>query len=144
MTRVCAIDYGRTRTGVAFSDPSRTLAGETVVITEKNERALAQKLCVLFEEKQVGAVAVGLSVNMDGTVGSQGEKCRRFALLLSQMSQREVTLIDERRTTVDAHRILSENGVFRQKRKETVDAVAASLILEIFLTKLRGGERAQP
>ncbi len=144
MTRVCAVDYGRTRTGVAFSDPSRTLAGETVVITEKNERALAQKLCALFEEKQVGAVAVGLPVNMDGTVGPQGEKCRRFASLLSQMSRREVTLIDERRTTVDAHRILSENGVFRQKRKETVDAVAASLILEIFLKKLCGGEHAQP
>ena len=145
MTRVCAVDYGRTRTGVAFSDPSRTLAGETAVITEKNERALAQKLCALFEEKQVGAVAVGLPVNMDGTVGPQGEKCRRFAALLSQMSRREVTLIDERRTTVDAHRILSENGVFRQKRKETVDAVAASLILEIFLKKLRGGEEdAQP
>ena len=145
MTRVCAVDYGRTRTGVAFSDPSRTLAGETAVITEKNERALAQKLCALFEEKQVGAVAVGLPVNMDGTVGPQGEKCRRFAALLSQMSRREVTLIDERRTTVDAPRILSENGVFRQKRKETVDAVAASLILEIFLKKLRGGEEdAQP
>ena len=99
MTRVCAVDYGRTRTGVAFSDPSRTLAGETAVITEKNERALAQKLCALFEEKQVGAVAVGLPVNMDGSVGPQGEKCRRFAALLSQMSRREVTLIDERRTT---------------------------------------------
>ena len=145
MTRVCAVDYGRTRTGVAFSDPSRTLAGETAVITEKNERALAQKLCALFEEKQVGAVAVGLPVNMDGTVGPQGEKCRRFAALLSQLARRVVPLIDARRTTVDAHRILSENGVFRQKRKETVDAVAASLILEIFLKKLRGGgEDAQP
>lgn len=143
--KACAVDYGRTRTGVAFSDPSRTLVGETAVIMEKDERALAQKLCALFDEKGVSAVAVGLPVNMDGTVGPQGERCRRFAGLLARVSQREVTLIDERRTTVDAHRILSENGVFRQKRKETVDAVAAALILEIFLKKLRlDGENARP
>lgn len=145
MARACAVDYGRTRTGVAVSDPSRTLVGETVVINEKNERILAQKLCALFDEKGISAVAVGLPLNMDGTMGPQGERCRHFAALLSQMSRREVTLIDERRTTVDAHRILSENGVFRQKRKETVDAVAASLILEIYLKKLRsGGENARP
>ena len=129
MGRVCAVDYGRTRTGVAFSDASRTLAGETTVITEKNERLLAEQLAAL-------------PVNMDGTVGLQGEKCRRFAALLEARAGLPVTLIDERRTTIDAHRILTENGVFRQKRKETVDAVAAALILEIFLKRLAAEEHA--
>ena len=140
--RVCAVDYGRTRTGVAFSDASRTLAGETTVITEKNERLLAEQLAALLHEKNVTAVAVGLPVNMDGTVGLQGEKCRRFAALLEARAGLPVTLIDERRTTIDAHRILTENGVFRQKRKETVDAVAAALILEIFLKRLAAEEHA--
>ena len=132
MGRVCAVDYGRTRTGVAFSDASRTLAGETTVITEKNERLLAEQLAALLHEKNVTAVAVGL----------QGEKCRRFAALLEARAGLPVTLIDERRTTIDAHRILTENGVFRQKRKETVDAVAAALILEIFLKRLAAEEHA--
>lgn len=139
MGRVCAVDYGRTRTGLAFSDPSRTFVGETTVITEKNERILADQLAEQLATHGVEAIAVGLPVNMDGTVGPQGEKCRRFAELLAARTGLPVTLIDERRTTIDAHRILTENGVFRQKRKETVDAVAAALILEIFLKRLAAG-----
>ncbi|MBR5519296.1 MAG: Holliday junction resolvase RuvX [Clostridia bacterium] len=142
MTRVCAIDYGRTRTGVAFSDLLRSGAGESVVITEKDDLRLVEKITTLLKEKQVTEVAVGMPVNMDGTVGPQGEKCRRFADLLAKHAEVTVTFIDERRTTIDAHRILSENGVFRQKRKETVDAVAATLILEIFLKRLQNGVNA--
>ncbi len=142
MTRVCAIDYGRTRTGVAFSDLLRSGAGESLVITEKDDLRLVEKVTALLREKQVTEVAVGMPVNMDGTVGPQGEKCRRFAEMLASHAQVHVTFIDERRTTIDAHRILSENGVFRQKRKETVDAVAATLILEIFLKRLQNGGEA--
>ena len=140
MRKVCAIDYGRTRTGVAISDLFRTLTGESLVITEKDELVLARKIAALIEEKNIGPVAVGLPRNMDGSVGPQGEKCVHFAGELEKLIGREVTLIDERRTTVDAHRILSDNGVFRQKRKETVDAVAASLILEIYLKRLKDAE----
>jgi putative Holliday junction resolvase len=142
MTRVCAIDYGRTRTGVAFSDLLRSGAGESLVITEKDVLHLVDKIAVLLKERQVTEVAVGMPVNMDGTIGPQGEKCRRFGEMLAERAGVAVTFIDERRTTVDAHRILSENGVFRQKRKETVDAVAATLILEIFLKRLQNGANA--
>jgi putative Holliday junction resolvase len=127
------VDFGDSRTGVALSDISRTIIGETEVIREKDQKRLARILAELFEKKGVGSVAVGLPVNMDGTRGPRAEKASAFAALLGEVSGLPVTMIDERKTTADAHRILSDAGVYGQKRKNTVDAVAASLILEIFL-----------
>lgn len=138
--RACAVDLGDTRTGVAFSDINRTIVGETEVIKEKNLKKLAHTLAEMFAEKGVACVAVGLPVNMDGTRGPRAEKAASFAELLGEVSGLPVTLIDERKTTADAHRILSGAGVFDQKRKNRVDAVAASLILEIFLKRLKNGE----
>jgi putative Holliday junction resolvase len=138
--RACAVDFGDSRTGVAFSDISRTIVGETVVVREKDQKKLAQTLAGLFSKKDVGFVAVGLPVNMDGSKGPRAEKAAAFAALLGEVSGLPVTLIDERKTTEDAHRILSDAGVYGPKRKNTVDAVAASLILEIFLKLLKKQE----
>jgi len=137
--KACAVDLGDSRTGVAFSDLSGTLVGETAVIREKDLKKLARVLAGMFNERGVAAAAVGLPVNMDGTRGPRAEKAEAFAQRLRELSGLPVALIDERRTTADAHRILSESGVFGRRRKNTVDAVAASLILEIFLRQLKGG-----
>jgi len=136
------VDLGDSRTGVAFSDLGRLIVGETDVICEKDLNKLAEKLSVMFSEKHVDSVAVGLPVNMDGTKGPRAEKAAAFAAHLGEISGLPVTLVDERRTTADAHRILTETGVYGRKRKNTVDAVAASLILEIFLGLLKNnGEK---
>jgi len=129
-----AIDYGDARTGVAFSDLSRTIAGEVFVIAEEDRERLAARIAEEARNRGVSDVALGFPRNMDGTLGPRAQKTEEFAVLLRSHSL-NVTLWDERRTTADAERILSERGVRGKKRKSTVDAVAAALILEGYLSK---------
>lgn len=131
--RIMAIDYGDQRTGVAVSDLTGTLAGEAWVISEWNAERLADKLAQEAKERSVDTLVLGYPINMDGTRGPRAEKSLVFAALLEERTGLKPVMWDERRTTVDAHRILTENGRHGKKRKETVDAVAATLILEAFL-----------
>lgn len=131
--RVLAVDYGDARTGIAMSDLLCSIVGSTTVIHSRNpEKTLAQIL-VLVKENGVGELVVGLPKNMDGTEGIRAELCREFADKLKEASGLPVALWDERRTTVEAHNILSQHNYHGKKRKNTVDAVAASLILEGYL-----------
>lgn len=131
--RVMGIDYGDARTGVAFSDLLCSIVGSTTVIHSRNPEKTLQQLCQLMEEHEVGEIVMGLPKNMDGTEGPRAELCREFAKRLEEMSGMPVALWDERRTTVEAHNILSQHNYHGKKRKNTVDAVAASLILEGYL-----------
>ncbi len=131
--RVMAIDYGDQRTGIAVSDLTGSIAGDAFVIQEWNPERLAERIAEACRERQVERLVLGLPLNMDGSQGERAEKSLRFGELLRERTGLPVTMWDERRTTVDAHRILSENGRFGKKRKATVDAVAATLILEAFL-----------
>ena len=137
--RILAIDYGDARTGWAVSDPSGLLAGETGVLPSWNEEKLLEELCRLAEAKGAERVALGLPRNMDGTEGPRAEKCRAFGGKLEALGK-TVTYVDERRTTVEAHAILSEAGKRGKKRKQRIDAVAATLILETYLNAHRGEE----
>ena len=130
-----AIDYGDARTGVAVSDELGILAGETFVITQWDPEALADTIAAEAKARDVGTLVLGLPKNMDGTEGPRAEKSRAMKALLEQRGM-TVVLWDERRTTVDAHRILRENGKREKKHKATVDAVAAALILEGYLGTL--------
>jgi len=87
----------------------------------------------LVREHGVGEIAVGLPRNMDGSEGARAQLCREFADKVAEATGLPVKLWDERRTTVEAHNILSQHNYHGQKRKNTVDAVAASLILEGYL-----------
>ena len=131
--RVMGVDYGDARTGVAFSDLLCTIVGSTTVIHSRRPEKTLEQLCVLVKQHEVGEIVVGLPKNMDGTEGPRAELCRQFAQSLEEMSGLPVKLWDERRTTVEAHNILSAHNYHGQKRKDTVDAVAASLILEGYL-----------
>ena len=135
--RIMGIDYGDARTGVAISDLLCSIVGTTYVVPSRNrEKALAD-LVRMAEENQVTEIVVGLPRNMDGTEGPRAELCRAFAQALREATGLEVDLWDERRTTVEAHNILSQHNYHGKKRKNTVDAVAASLILEGYLAYLR-------
>lgn len=140
--RVCAIDYGDARTGVAVSDPTGLLAGYTEVIKAYRPEAVAERVAAVAREYGAGRLILGLPVNMDGTKGPRAEKAEAFAELLRDVTGLPVTLWDERRTTVDAHRILRANGKNGRKRKDVVDAVAAALILEGYLSWERGHANA--
>ncbi len=135
--RIMAVDYGDVRTGVAISDATGLLAGQAFVIRRRSEKALAAELARLAEEHKVGEIVVGYPKNMNDTLGPRAEKSDALARCLRELTGLPVVLWDERRTTVDAHRILSETGNRGQKRKDKVDAVAASLILEGYLTLKR-------
>ena len=134
--RVMAIDYGDARTGIAVSDMLGMLAGETFVITQWDPAALADTIVSEAAKRDVGTLVLGLPRNMDGTEGPRAEKSRAMKALLEARGM-TVVLWDERRTTVDAHRILRENGKKEKKHKSTVDAVAAALILEGYLGSLK-------
>ena len=137
MKRIMGIDYGDARTGVALSDLLCSIVGSTVVVPSRNrERALADILRIA-REQEVGTIVVGLPRNMDGSEGVRAELCREFGALLGQMTGLPIVMWDERRTTVEAHNILSQHNYHGQKRKNTVDAVAASLILEGYLNSLK-------
>ncbi len=135
--RVMAVDYGDERTGIAVSDPLGILVGETFVIKEWNRERLAEKIAEAARERGVQVIVIGNPKNMDGTEGLRAEKSRELAALVKGRIGIDPVMWDERRTTVDAHRILSDNGRYGKKRKELVDAVAASLILEGYLGSIR-------
>lgn len=127
------VDFGDARTGIAVSDLLCSIVGTTTVIhSHKMERTIDQIVC-LIKEYDVGELVVGLPKNMDGTEGPRAQLCRDFARQLEETSGISVVMWDERRTTVEAHRILSDHNYHGKKRKNTVDAVAASLILEGYL-----------
>lgn len=135
--RVMAIDYGDARTGVAISDLLGTLVGRTAVIHSRNREKTAAEIKKLLEESGAERLVMGFPRNMDGSEGPRAARYREFAALVEQVCAMPVTLWDERRTTVEAHQILSDCNYHGKKRKNTVDAVAASLILEGYLAFLK-------
>ena len=135
--RIMAIDYGDAHTGIAISDPTGLLAGFTTVITAYRPEAVAERIAALAAEHGAEELVLGHPVNMNGTLGPRSEKARTMKALLEERTGLPVVLWDERRTTIDAHQILMNSGKNAKQRKKNVDAVAASLILEGYLTYKR-------
>ena len=133
MNRIMGIDYGDARTGVAISDLLCTIVGSTAVVNSHNTEKAIADIVRMAKENAVGEIVVGLPRNMDGTEGARAQLCREFAAMLEGATGLKVTMWDERRTTVEAHNILSQHNYHGKKRRNTVDAVAASLILEGYL-----------
>ena len=133
MKKIMGVDYGDARTGIAISDLLCSIVGTTTVIHSRKDEKTIAEIRKLIAENGVGEIVVGLPKNMDGTEGPRAEVCRAFAEQLKAATGLPVAMWDERRTTVEAHNILSEHNYHGKKRKNTVDAVAASLILEGYL-----------
>lgn len=131
--KIMAIDFGDARTGIAISDLLHSIVGSTTVIHSRNMDKTVDEVCKLVTDYDVGEIAVGLPKNMDGTEGARADLCRVFAAKVEEATGKPVKLWDERRTTVEAHNILSAHNYHGKKRKNTVDAVAAALILEGYL-----------
>ena len=132
--RVMGIDYGDARTGIAFSDLLCSIVGSTTVIHSRRRDKTLDEIVKLVQEKEVTEIVMGLPKNMDGTEGPRAQLCREFASSVEEATGLPVAMWDERRTTVEAHQILSDHNYHGTKRKNTVDAVAASLILEGYLS----------
>ena len=135
--KIMAIDYGDAHTGIAISDATLTLAGYTTVIDSRKADIVLAEILKLIPEHGVTELVLGYPKNMDGTLGPRAEKCAAFGEELKGASSLPLTLWDERRSTVEAHAILFNNGKNGKQRKKVVDAVAASLMLEGYLTPKR-------
>lgn len=131
--KIIALDLGESRTGVALCEKDELIASPLTVINEKSPECLLNRICEIILEKSPDMIVVGHPVNMDGSRGERAEKCVATAERISSVTGIETVLWDERCTTVMAHGILSETGKHGKKRKQVVDAVAATLILESFL-----------
>lgn len=134
--RVMAIDYGDARTGIAVSDAAGLLAGHTAVIQGRDLDRVAEEIAKIAAERRAEELVMGFPRNMDGTEGPRADLYRAFAALVEEKSGMPVRLWDERRTTIEAHQILHASGKKMKAHKKNVDAVAASLILEGYLTWL--------
>lgn len=130
--RIMAIDYGDAHTGVAISDPTGLLAGTTTTIHSRKGGVVLEELKKLVDAYRVEELVMGFPRNMDGTEGPRAQLYRDFAGQVEEVTGLKPVLWDERRTTVDAHRILLRQAR-TPKAEKTVDAVAASLILEGYL-----------
>ena len=130
-----SIDYGDARTGIAFCDKNEILASAYTTINESYQPKLVKKIVEIIEAEQPEKIVVGLPRNMDGSYGFRADRCRELAEALSSETDILIDFEDERLTTVIAHDILSENNVRGKKRKNTVDAVSAVVILQSYIDK---------
>ena len=137
--RVMEIYYGDAHTGVAISDLTCQLAGYTETVHSRKQEKVAARLKELIDEYEVTELVLGYPKNMDGTAGPRAELAAAFGQTLEEAYGLPVSLWDERRTTIDAHNILLAAGKNGKQRKKNVDAVAAALILEGFLTLKKRG-----
>lgn len=130
---ILSVDYGDVRTGIAVCDKMEMLASPVTVITQSYEPKLILEIEKIIAQHKPELIVVGLPKNMDGTSGERAEKCIKFAEALTEKTGIRTQMVDERLTTVSAHRALNVTNVRGSKRKEIVDAVSAVMILESYL-----------
>lgn len=133
-----SVDLGHVRTGLAVSDKGGLLASSLCVITEKNDDRLVEKIGEQVSLTAAEVIVVGLPKNMDGTEGESATRARAIAERLRQLTGVPTVMQDERGTTITAHAYLTSGNVYGKKRKQRVDAVAASIILQDYLDSQKG------
>lgn len=131
--RILAIDHGTKRVGLALSDETGTIAQPLQFLPAEPAVKLFDGLKEIVAGKNVEQIVVGLPRNMNGTYGPAAEKAREFVAALQQVVAVPIHTWDERLTTVQAHRMLIETGMRREKRKERVDQTAAAILLQSYL-----------
>ena len=135
MKRKVALDVGDVRIGVAVSDMLGITANprETYVRKGKTFEDDINYFVKYAKEEDADAFVIGLPINMDGTEGPRAEVTREFGDALKEASGLQVIYVDERLTTVSAERMLIGADVRREKRKQVIDKVAATIILQSYL-----------
>lgn len=133
--KILSIDYGDVRTGIAISDIRGILASPFTVIKESYQPKLVREIIKIVNDNNIGKIVIGLPRNMDGSYGYRCDECRSLGEAIKNELDVEICYQDERLTTVMAHDVLSQNNVRGQKRKDTVDAVSAVMILQSYLDK---------
>ena len=134
---IMSVDLGKARTGLAVCDKTEFLASPYTVIFEESPKMLPQRVAEAVKEAKAELIVVGLPKNMDGTEGESARNARAFAQTLTELTGVATVMQDERGTTITAHNFLNDTNTRGKKRKNAVDAVAATIILQDFLDSRR-------
>lgn len=135
--RVLALDAGEKRIGVAVSDPLGIIAQGVTVIARRDPETDLNEIKRIVEEYKADSVVIGMPVNMDGTKGKSAEKVNEFVERLKGRLSIPVYTYDERLSTKESEKFLISADVSRKKRKQVIDKMAAQLILESYLERLK-------
>ena len=136
---IMSVDLGKARTGIAVCDKTEFLASPYTVIFEKSPKALPNKVAQAAKDVKAELIVVGLPKNMDGSEGERAQNARAFAETLRELTGIETVMQDERGTTVTAHNFLNTTNTRGKKRKNVVDEVAATIILQDYLDSRKNG-----
>lgn len=141
--RYLGLDLGTRTLGLSLSDTTATIATtlKTIRFSEEDYDSLLPQIKALVDEFQVGKIVLGFPKNMNNTIGPRGEATIEFQKKLQAYLNMEVILQDERLSTVSAHRYMIKADMSRKKRKEKVDSLAANIILQTYLDKMKGKEK---
>ena len=135
--RLLGLDVGTKTVGVALSDVTRTIASGVTTLARAKFAADAQRLLELAREHGAGGFVIGLPVSLDGSEGPRAQATRAFTRNLVKLTPLPILLWDERMTTAAAERSLLEADVSRRRRSQVIDKVAATLILQSALDRLK-------
>ncbi|MBR3885573.1 MAG: Holliday junction resolvase RuvX [Clostridia bacterium] len=133
--KILALDIGTVRIGIATSDIMEIIASAYEVYRRKNLDIDVKYIAELVSKLDAGEIVIGLPLKLDGTEGQSVEMAREFGEKLSQLVNVPIVYQDERLSTVTAQKILIESGMRREKRKDKVDSIAATIILQTYLDK---------
>ena len=139
MTRVMGLDVGDKTIGVALSDPMFLIANPLETIKRKKASLDIYRLVEIINEYDVETIVVGLPKNMNNSIGPQSMKVMSFVDLLKKQTDKEIVYQDERMTTLQSERVLIDMDVRRENRKEHIDKIAASFILQTYLDGRKNG-----
>ena len=137
MSRIIGIDYGTVRTGIAITDElGITAQGLETIVSNGSDKVILRRLEELIEEYKVDCLVLGNPLNMDGTKGKRAEETELFLhKLKSRFNNIKIVQVDERLTSVEAHKTMNFLDVNNKKKKNIVDTIAAVYILEGYINK---------
>lgn len=131
------IDYGYARTGIALTDElGITAQGLETIVSDGNDKIILRKLAEIFEQYDIKTIAIGNPINLDGSESERSKETDKFIhKLKSRFNDKEIVKVDERLTTVEAHRTMNYLGLKNKKKKDIVDTIAAVYILESYINR---------
>jgi len=137
--RILGIDYGDARTGIAITDGLNiTAQGLETIYNNGSDKIILRKLDEILEQYEIDTIVIGKPINMNGTKSERTEKTEQFVHKIKcKYNKLKIETIDERLTTVAAHKTMNFLDVNKNKKKNIVDTISAVYILETYLNKIK-------
>ena len=137
--RILGIDYGDARTGIAITDALNiTAQGLETIHNNGSDKVILRRLDEILEQYEIDTIVIGKPINMDGTLSERTEITEKFIHKLKcKYNKLKIEIIDERLTTVAAHKTMNFLDINKNKKRNIVDTISAVYILETYLNKIK-------